>query len=258
MIANLKKVAIYAHYSPNARVLSHSWPYLESLINLGFSVIFVSNSDISIEDTSKLKGKNIKIIIRKNIGLDFGMWKSALENIDISSTGQLLLTNSSIIGPLKPLGAIFEESAKWQCDFWGMTDNTEIAHHLQSYFIVFSERVIRSQAFKLFWSAVLPYSSKNQIIRSYEVGLTVWLEEQGFTWRPYISQSSVWQTYSQQRGFLKRTADRIRRRRVNLENITLCYAGLLVEMGFPFQKCAYLDSTGGRSAFELDVNVGKL
>lgn len=258
MILNLTKVAIYAHYSPEARIVSHSWPYLESLIALGFKVIFVSNSDICVEDVKQLEGKDIKIILRENIGLDFGMWKAALEVIDISSTGQLLLTNSSIMGPLMPLGPIFEESAKWQCDFWGMTDNTEIAHHLQSYFIVFGERVIRSQAFKLFWSAVLPYSSKNQIIRSYEVGLTVWFEEQGFTWRPYISQSSVWETYSQQRGFLKRTADRIRRRRVNLENITLCYASLLVEMGFPFQKCAYFDSVGGKSASELDVNVVKL
>ena len=135
-----------------------------------------------------------------------------------------------------------------------MTDNTEIAPHLQSYFILFGERVIRSQAFNMFWNAVLPYSSKNQIICSYEVGLTVWLEEQGFTWRPYISQSSVWKTYSRNRGFTKRTADWVRRRKTNLENVTLCYASLLVEMGFPFHKCA-LFNPGGVSA--LDKNIVK-
>jgi rhamnosyltransferase len=66
------------------------------------------------------------------------------------------------------------------CDFWGMTDNTEIAWHLQSYFLVFKRPVIDSKDFAEFWKSIVPEQPKNQIIHKYEVGLTRYLTELGF------------------------------------------------------------------------------
>jgi rhamnosyltransferase len=74
-----------------------------------------------------------------------------------------------------------------------MTDNYEIAYHLQSYFLVFKKRVIDSTAFKAFWDSVQIEQRKTEVIKKYEVGLTQQLLATGFracAYAPY-SFSSV-------------------------------------------------------------------
>ena len=236
------KLAIYAHFSPCDRIVTHAWQYLNELLDLGFKVIFVSNSLVCIEDEDKLKRRSIEVIFRDNVGLDFGMWKSALAQQDMRECSELLLTNSSVIGPLAPLAPIFEEAKKWNCDFWGLTDSFEMAPHLQSYFIVMRKRVIISDAFRSFWESVLPYQSKYQIIRSYELGLTVWLEENGFSWRPLIYQMDVWKSHHANRSLLRKVFDKLSRTKVFMDNTTLSYPALILQMGFPFIKSSLLTS----------------
>ncbi len=235
------KIAIYAHFSTSDRVVPFAWPYLDDLAKLGFKIIFVSNSPVGDADSADLKERGTKLIVRENVGLDFSMWKCALESLDLSSVSQLLLTNSSIIGPLSPLAPILERAKDWNCDFWGMTDNNELALHLQSYFIMLSEKVIQSEAFIAFWKSVLAYQSKDQIVMSYEVGLTAWLQQNGFSWRPLVYQKDVWESYVRSRDFLRRTADRIiPGRGIPMGNTSLLFPDLLLEMGVPFLKSSLL------------------
>ena len=235
------KIAIYAHFSSSERIVLYAWPYLNSLIELGFRIVFVSNSPVGEADSGHLTERGIKLIVRENVGLDFSMWKCALESLDLSPVTQVLLTNSSIIGPLSPLAPIIEQAENWKCDFWGITDNNELGSHLQSYFIMLNAKVIRSQAFMEFWKSVLPYQSKDQIVMSYEVGFTVWLQQQGFSWRPLVYQKDVWQSYIQSRDFLRRTADRmIPGRGIPMGNATLLFPDFLIDSGVPFLKSSLL------------------
>ena len=76
---------------------------------------------------------------------------------------------------------------------------------------------------------------------SYEVGFTVWLQEQGFTWRPLVYQKDVWKTYIQRRDILRRTADRmLPGRELPMGNTTLLFPDLLLELGVPFLKSSLL------------------
>ncbi len=234
------KIAIYAHFSPTSQVMWFAWNFLESLRQLGFRVIFVSNSPIDKVGASRLEELGIDVIIRENIGLDFGMWKAALETLDLSAISELLLTNSSIAGPFRPLAQIFEEARTWDCDFWGMTDNCEIGRHLQSYFLMFNGNVVKSDAFKHFWESVLLYKNKEQIIASYEVGLTIWLEEQGYKWRPLVYLDDVWSSYKVGRNLVQRLADRIPGRPLPKGCPTLFFPELLLKMGVPFLKSSVL------------------
>jgi lipopolysaccharide biosynthesis protein len=117
--------------------------------------------------------------LKENVGLDFGMWRHALERVDLGAWDELVLANSSVFGPLTPLARAFERMAPSDCDFWGMTNNHELAPHIQSYFLVFRRAALASTAFGRFWQGVLPYESKWQITLSYEVGLTTYLVENG-------------------------------------------------------------------------------
>src|SRR5258706_15691942 len=108
------------------------------------------------------------------------MIELALQGIDLSVWDELVLTNSSVFGPLFPLRESFDGMSGNPCDFWGMTGNHEIAWHLQSYFLVFRRNILHSPLFGQFWRTVLPRQDKKATIRNYEVGLTRFFEKYRF------------------------------------------------------------------------------
>jgi lipopolysaccharide biosynthesis protein len=239
----MKRLAIYAHFSETPAVARFVIYYLKELVSIGFEICFVSNSPVSIESQTEVSKLCQKIILRENIGLDFSMWKSALAQYDLSQFEELLLTNSSVIGPLQPLARLWRNSLVNEHDFWGLTDNDEISRHLQTYFVVFHKNVIQSDFFMKFWESVLPYKDKDQIIRSYEVGLTVWLEQNGFKWNVLYPQCEVFKRYivsRKNRSFPGNVLDCLKRRGVPAQlpgrNTILYFPDLLVQSGMPFLK----------------------
>jgi lipopolysaccharide biosynthesis protein len=163
------------------------------------------------------------------------MWQEALADPSILRTSdELVLTNSSVFGPLHPLGPIFRRMEGEPCHFWGMTDNFEYRWHLQSYFLVFKRSVLEAEAFRRFWGSVLPYRSKGQIILSYEVGLTSFLLDHGFVGQAVVPTAS-W-------------AGKVERWRMDFarrHNPTLFYPERLLARGMPFVKAALLRENAG-------------
>lgn len=235
------KVGIYAHFSLSDTIKADIWDYLEELILINFGLVFVSNSPICQQDAERLEAMCLKVIKCENVGLDFCMWKAGIASVCMPEITELLITNSSIIGPLRPLAWVFNKAAGWNCDFWGLTDNAEIAPHLQSYFIVFRKCVIDSWEFRDFWNGVLPYRSKQQIIMSYEVGLTVWLGERGFFWRAMFEQKEIYRIRLSDRTFFEGICDKILGQPITMGNVTLLFPELLLELGFPFIKASLLN-----------------
>ena len=217
----MKRLAIYAHFDPSLQVARHVFYHLEQLGRLGFQVCFVSNSEIVPESQSQLARICERVIVRENTGLDFGMWRRALADHDLSRFDELLLTNSSVVGPLQPLAPFWQTPALSNCDFWGMTDNAIPAPHLQSYFLVFRRQVIQSLRFMEFWRSVLPYTDKVQLIWSYEVGLTRWLVESGFKWKAIYPQEIIWPQALKQRSLARKIYHWCRRRDVSANDISL-------------------------------------
>ena len=105
-----------------------------------------------------------------------------------------------------------------------MGRSREVAWHVQSYFLVFRRRTLDSRAFAEFWSSVLLYRSKFQVIRSDEVGLSAYLLENGLDGRAFAS------------------CDKLPRRRSTPEvfNPTVLKPTELLTAGMPFIKTALL------------------
>ena len=176
----MKRLAIFAHYDSGDEIQPYILFHVRALREVCDEVIFVSTARLSDRETAKLREHCANIILKENVGYDFGMWKHALQAIDVDAWDELVLTNSSVFGPIFPLRESFDTMAGNACDFWGMTGNYEIAWHLQSYFLVFRRNVLHSPAFAEFWRSVLPNGDKSKTIRHYEVGLTGFLEKRGF------------------------------------------------------------------------------
>jgi len=238
----MDSIAIYAHFSKQANVEQNVFHYLGELRENGFDLCFVTTSPISQDSIDRLSDMCIEIIKVENIGLDFLMWKKSIERIQLSRYHRLLLTNSSIIGPLQPLTPIFQQAQKKGHKFWGMTDNSWYCRHLQSYFLVFEQEVLDAPFFAEFWQSILPWQSKAQIIVSYEIGLSNWMAQHGYKGFAMFPEVEIWGAYRQSRTLVQLASERVRGKLTFPQNVTLEFPDILLSSGMPFLKRSILSA----------------
>ncbi len=231
----MKRVAIFAHFDAQNEVKGYVLSFLRALESECSAVLFVSTARLPESEQLKLQPLCARVLLRENVGWDFCMWQEALATADLTDVDELVLTNSSTFGPLFPLGPIFSRMSAQPCDFWGMTDSFEITWHLQSYFLVFKRKAFTSSAFEQFFRSVLPYRDKDQVIRSYELGLTRYLQEAGLRPAAFVP-IGAWLSSEWRR-------ERLRRRR---RNATVFHPMALLKLGMPLVKVQLLRDNPGR------------
>jgi lipopolysaccharide biosynthesis protein len=186
----MNRLCIFAHYDRDNLVDEYVLYFLQNLKTVSNQIIFVTTSNIAKDEMAKIKRYCDKIIIRENQGYDFVSWQEGLKAISGNSDfDELVFCNDSVYGPLYPLPDVFDTMSSKNCDFWGITDSYEINYHLQSYFLVFKKNVIRSEIFQRFWNDVKTESSKNEVIKKYEVGITRAFISAGFKPQAYLPTS---------------------------------------------------------------------
>ena len=185
-----QRVCIFAHFDKHNKVDAYVWYYLNELQIVAEKIVFVTVSDISVHDIQRLKLLNIEVIKRENKGYDFYSYKVAIKSLDLTQYDELIVCNDSVYGPVMPLKEVFESMTDEECDFWGITASKSIAYHLQSYFIVYKSNILRSSEFLDFWRNVIVLDDKIEIIKQYEVGLSLFLFKKGFTGIPYVQNVS--------------------------------------------------------------------
>ena len=169
------KIALFMHFDGRGLIREQVLHYIAELKANGRDVVFVTNS-------GKLKPAALQaaqalcaaVIVRKNIGYDFGAWRDALDYLDLprAETQEVILANDSVFGAITPLGDMLRRLNYDKTDVWGLTESWQLRYHLQSYFLAFGPTALRSEAFKKFWASVMPVPMKTYIVREYEVGIT--------------------------------------------------------------------------------------
>ena len=196
-MSTINRAIVFVHYDRDNLVDDYVYFYLESLQENSSHLVFVTTSSLSESDHLKLSTYCSHIIQRDNIGYDFMSYKMGLHSFDYTQYDELLLCNDSVYGPLYPLEPIFETMKNTSCDFWGMTDNQDISYHLQSYFLVFKSPLLCHATFNSFWDGVDILDEKQEIIEKYEVGLTRYFQQHGFSPVSYINfVPTLWQKIS--------------------------------------------------------------
>jgi len=176
----MRRVAAFAHYDPQNSIKRYILYHLQALREVCDEVHFVSTSQLGEAELAKLTGVVDSHRLCENSGYDFKMWAQGIQSLDLRNWDELVLTNSSVFGPVTPLSQAFKRMESVACDFWGMTDSLEIEYHIQSFFFVFCKSMLASGAVEQFFASVLPYRHKLQVIRSYELGLTHFFLDQGY------------------------------------------------------------------------------
>ncbi|MEL6102978.1 MAG: rhamnan synthesis F family protein [Pseudomonadota bacterium] len=115
-----RRIAILAQYDPDGGVPAHVRVHLEGLRDVVDRLILVSNSPINPEAKEAIGSVCDRVVARKNIGWDFAGWRDVIASEDITPFDWVILTNSSVIGPLYPLEPILEKMEASGKDFWGI------------------------------------------------------------------------------------------------------------------------------------------
>jgi len=182
----LNRACIFAHFDKHEKVDDYVYYYLNELQKIVEKIVFVTVSDISINEVNTLEELNIKVIKRENVGYDFYSYKIGIDTLDLDMYDELIICNDSVYGPIVPLEAVFLKMTNQQCDFWGITASKSIAYHVQSYFMVYRKNLLQSVEFLEFWKNVDILENKTDIVREYEVGSSVCFYKHYFVSKTYI------------------------------------------------------------------------
>ena len=179
-------LAVFAHFDPGGRVAPHVDRYLAALREAVDRIVIVSTAELDDAARAQLSAHG-ELVERENTGYDFYSWKTGLDHAgDWDAFDRVLICNDSVVGPTRPFAEILGKGAPKDVDFWGMTSSNEISPHVQSWFVVFERPVITSGLLHAFWRAMEPVSSRFDVIRRYEVGLSKLLLTGGLRMGSYL------------------------------------------------------------------------
>ena len=193
---------LFAHYDPLSVVDPYVVHYLREIKALGSEIIFVSGAaDLSQDSAKTLDPFCAAIYSQRTLAMDFGSWNLAWQHLQragwcLEDFEQLILANDSVYGPLFPLTEMFDSFQG--ADLYGVTESLEIDQHLQSYFLVFDLNVRTVNFFKRFWKDFRYEVAKQNLIESYEIGLSRRAEAEGLTTVAYIPNSDAQNILSQE------------------------------------------------------------
>ena len=176
----MNRAIVFVHYDRHNIVDAYVYHYLEELQKNASHITFVSTAKLQEKEVETLSNYCTNVIIRENIGYDFMSYKIGLESFNYKAYDEVLICNDSVYGPLYPMEELFESMQTNTCDFWGVTDNTDMGYHIQSYFMLVKKPVLQSDTFKNFWNNVTILNDKDEIIKYYEIGFSQSLIHAGF------------------------------------------------------------------------------
>jgi len=178
----MKRALIYAHYDRDGVVDDHVLHALRAHRETADQVIFVSTAALDERQQQRAGQYADQILVRDNVGIDFMSWKQGLALLkDVEAYDELVFSNDSIYGPLSPLADVYERARSIEADLWGLCINHQFSRHVQSYFFVFRQSLIRSGVMAEFWDGVRPLADKMTAVRAYEIGLSRFVEERGYS-----------------------------------------------------------------------------
>lgn len=176
----LDKLCLFAHFDQDDLLADYVLYYLNAIRATGFEIVVISTSRLSAEDVSRLRSVAYDVLLRKNEGHDFASWSLGIERYSSSVSGQLMIANDSVYGPIGDLIQTLARLTSVPADVYGMIESAEIKRHLQSWLVIFEPHVHSSSAFRAVFSQQFHGMSKAEIIQNGEINLSQSLISQGY------------------------------------------------------------------------------
>ncbi|MFK4935432.1 rhamnan synthesis F family protein [Lactococcus garvieae] len=194
----MKRLLLYVHYNKYAEVSEHVLYQLKKMAPLFSHILVISNSFLSKKDEAVLACVADEVIQRKNKGYDFGAWRDAMHYFgfeNLKDYDSITLMNDTCFGPLYDMQIFYEDYEAREVDLWGITNHRTyrehsrdhyFPEHIQSYYKVFSNKVIKSAVFENFWRNIQDFDNVQDVIDHYEIKSTSIFTESGFQYETVL------------------------------------------------------------------------
>ena len=171
-----KRLFLFAFYDPQGVVGEAALRYLEALHCLG-DIVLATDCNLQSGEADKLAPLVLSLTANRHGEYDFGSYKRAFLQADLSGYDVVYLVNDSIVGPIFPLGPYLCRMEALGTDAFSLALNpSRKDRHLQSWFIGLRPSVFRSAWFRKFLESVAAVESKEEVCSRYESGLSRLLE----------------------------------------------------------------------------------
>lgn len=195
----MKRLGIFCFYDKDGIVddyvihlLSEAKDHLEQLL-------IVCNGYVDSDGYKRLTQVANEVLQRENKGFDISAYKKGIQHFGwskICEYDEVILFNDTIFGPIYPFSEMFDEMNKREeLDFWGITKNhgrsdpiarTSYSEHIQSYWTVIRNRMLKNKFFQEYWSNLRPIITYEDAVFGHEVIFTKHFEKLEFCWDVYV------------------------------------------------------------------------
>ena len=180
---------------PRSGILASVVNQIDILLKLDQHVICVINkSKLSETWIKELEKFPITILMRENIGRDFGAYQAGINyvkrEIGLASVDKLTLANDTIFyakDSLEVIGSTLDLPGDVKCIFL----NLQAHLHAQSFFLTFSKAVVDSKTFAKFWKSYYPSNERVHAINKGEVKLSRELNNKNFKFVSYVNSERL-------------------------------------------------------------------
>lgn len=208
------------------------------LVEAGFSVVIIVTSDrppnfdriMKRLEGSGIPTSSFTIVLRANIGKDFGGFKDAFHffQAEIAGAERVFIGNDSLIGPLFS-SDYFQRLQDASQGLWGATESFDRSYHLQSSHLLFVGRETVACA-QEFFRRYRFYRNRDNIVKYGEIGLSKWSLRQQFTIKAFYTMGALAQ---------RKKFDIVQSKKKEFwldANPQHFYFDALLDEGFPFVK----------------------
>lgn len=205
----MKRLGIFFFYEKNGDVDDFITYYLVDLAKNLSELVVVCNGKLSEQGRKAFSQFTDQILVRENKGLDVWAYKTALDHYGwerLSEFDEIVMTNSTLMGPVRPLKEMFDEMARNEdLDFWGLTMHhgaktnpfkgkhlyRYLPVHIQSHFIVYRKRFVQSAELQNYWNELPMIESYTDSVQRYEAVFTKQFADRGFKWDVYVKTDDL-------------------------------------------------------------------
>jgi rhamnosyltransferase len=156
-------------------------------------ILVVVNGALTDAGRTTLEPLADEILVRENRGFDIWGHKHALDHLGsrIDEFDELILTNDTWFGPIRPYGPVFARMDARPADFWGMTDHAReepnpftgegvLFYHLQSFWIAVRRRMFLSAQWRAYWQLLPEMPGYFDAVLQHEAVFTEHFADAGF------------------------------------------------------------------------------
>lgn len=185
---------IYVVYDRRGSVEEFVRYALQGMRDSSAHILAVVNGSLDAEGRALLETVSDEILVRSNEGFDIWAHKDALDHVGdrIADFDEVLLTNDTWFGPVRPYAPVFERMAAQDVHFWGMTDHDweplnkftnegELPYHLQSFWIAVRKEMFLSPEWRAYWRDLPEMPSYFDAVLKHEIQFTKHFADQGYT-----------------------------------------------------------------------------